>query len=235
MKKSAAWVVFAFVMFCSIAVAPAAGLHSASAKRAAAADVLKPVDSPDFALGDLTQVSRLYALLRDDYGYRPDIDPVSRFAQGAPVLTPEAAHLALSNARSAAARLTAETSALETLFVDRERGEIAAADFARKLSETLTRIEALADEIGRDAYIDILDRKLAGKTDEPAAAAFHSGTAALQLRRLAEEITRGVESYWRPDGLPVVSVKDLRRPSLNSISQAVARLTQALRGAAPQM
>lgn len=225
MKRFAARFFLFLGMTLWTAVLAAGGAASESGKHTAAvaAESEWVPASPSPSARDLGQ---LYARLRADYGYRPAIDPLSSFSQGAPGLTPESAALALGEARRHADRLTAAVASFERLSEDKS---VDPAAFEDRRSRDLAEIADLADRIQGDAYVRILDRIEKGGAHGDLPEPLRPDPTATGLRRLADELQRGVASHLRPQGVQVVDVADLRRPSLESISRAIRDLAETMR------
>jgi len=171
------------------------------------------------------------------YYFLNGYDYLWRYRQGDSPLTQESLRMALQECSSASAAIVRLSAQLEQVVDQFERGELSEDAFESKVEETTKQIRKLSKQIRKDDYLDYIDQRQKDLDSSFREATSVQGLRALtqQLSMLAYEIDTGLDAFNRDDMTRVVNVRELQRPSFDSLTKGVESLSKTIERSAGRL
>jgi len=160
-----------------------------------------------------------------------------RYRQGDSPLTQESMRVALQECVSASAGMLRLSEQLENITNRYEAGEIEEDEFKNLVKDKTDQVRKLAKTIRKDDFLDYIDQRQNDYDGSFQEAQSVRGLKALtqQLRMMAYEIDTGLEAFNEEDMTRVVNVRELERPSFDSLSKGIDRLAKTIERSAKSL
>jgi hypothetical protein len=168
--------------------------------------------------------------LMSQYYFLDGYDYLWRYRQGDSPLTQHSLSIALQECAGASAGMLRLSDQLERTVNQYEAGELSQAEFENQVAETTRQIRKLSKKIRKDDYLDYIDQRQKDYAGSFQEATSVRGLRALtqQLRSMAFEIDSGLDAFNREDMTRVVDVRELERPSFDSLAKGIDRLSKTI-------
>lgn len=191
----------------------------------------------DFNWTYWNRTTRYVDYLMGYYSFLPGPEYLWRYAQGDSPLTPGSVRLALQESSDRAVQLVDLSRKLELLIDQYESGAITRQDFELQVRQTTDRIKDQAKQIRKDYFLDYVDLREDRDFDSPSRVASipQLRQQAASLTQLSYQINQGIASYTQSDASRVVSVDDLKEPSLESLAKGVDRIANTIKDSAGRL
>jgi hypothetical protein len=126
---------------------------------------------------------------------------------------------------------------LENIINRYEAGEIEEDEFENLVEDRTDQVRKLAKKIRKDDFLDYIDQRQKDYDGSFQEAQSVRGLKALtqQLRMMAYEIDTGLEAFNEEDMTRVVNVRELERPSFDSLSKGIDRLAKTIERSAKSL
>ena len=153
-----------------------------------------------------------------------------RYAQGDSPLTPELLRVALSDSMDSAGSVIQSSRRLTTLLDDYEAGRLGRKEFERAMKKQTSEIRDLADKIRDDRNLRYVDQRRDVKSKSRRAVQTMPELRVLvgELQELSRHLKREISVFYEQDLTRVISVNELQKPSLRSVSKGVDKLAKAI-------
>ena len=153
-----------------------------------------------------------------------------RYRQGDSPLTQYSMRIALQECASASAAMLRLSDQLEGIVAEYENGELSRKDFENRVEQTTKQIRNLAKKIRKDSFLDYIDQRQKNDVASFREANSLQGLKTLtrQLRQMAFEIETGLDAFNKEDMTRVVNVRELERPSFDSLAKGIDRLAKTI-------
>jgi hypothetical protein len=153
-----------------------------------------------------------------------------RYRQGDSPLTPHSMRIALQECVSASAGMLRLSDQLEGTILQYEAGRLTEKEFEKQIDKTTKQIRKLSKKIRKDDFLDYIDQRQNDDVARFEEATSVEGLKSLvkQLRLLAFEIDSGLEAFNKEDMTRVVDVRELERPSFDSLTKGIDRLAKTI-------
>jgi hypothetical protein len=164
------------------------------------------------------------------YYFLPGHNYLWRYRQGDSPLTRRNLRMALQGCATASAGMLRLSDQLDGLINQYETGELDQADFERQVDQTTKQIRNLAKKIRKDDFLDFIDQRQKKHVDSFQEVDSLHGLRELnqQLRMMASDVDSGLDAFHSQDMSRVVDVRELERPSFDSLSKGIDRLAKTI-------
>jgi hypothetical protein len=153
-----------------------------------------------------------------------------RYRQGDSPLTPDSMRIALQQCVSASGGMLRLSDQLQGIINQYESGALTQEEFENQVEQTTKQIRKLSKKIRKDDFLDFIDQRQKDDVASYREATSVAGLKGLvnQLRLMAFEIDSGLEAYNKEDMTRVVDVRELERPSFDSLTKGIDRLSKTI-------